>query len=93
MAIQCVAELPIRVGRSGLARILLGSVASPIWPRQSLWFGVLDDWTLSRVEDLIEQAVADGYLERGDDQLFMVTAAGYTRAAELARTMAPGETD
>jgi len=73
-----VAALPYALGRSGLARMLTGSTASPPGTRDCPEFGALQRLGIKPTEEMIEQLIADGYLDRDD--------ASEYRLVTLART-------
>jgi ATP-dependent DNA helicase RecQ len=62
--LEAVRTLPFRVGKTGLVRLLLGSVESRIRADRSDSFGRLSDVKKSRVEALIDRLIDDGLLYR-----------------------------
>ena len=60
LIIDCLLSLPRPVGRSGLARVLTGSLRSPVGPEQARHFGALkpvgEAGVLAYIDDLIESA-------------------------------------
>lgn len=73
-----VAALPYALGRSGLARMLTGSTASPPGTRDCPEFGALQRLGIKPTEEMIERLIAGGYLDRDD--------ASEYRLVTLART-------
>ncbi|NTW04006.1 MAG: hypothetical protein HGA19_22485, partial [Oscillochloris sp.] len=65
-ALDGLSNLPFPLGRSGLARVLKGSNSSPVEPERCPEFGALRHLAQSAVEDLIERLVADGYIQRDE---------------------------
>ncbi len=61
-----VAALPYALGRSGLARMLTGSTASPPGTRDCPEFGALQRLGIKPTEEMIEQLITEGYLDRDD---------------------------
>jgi ATP-dependent DNA helicase RecQ len=59
-----LANVPFALGRTGLARVLKGAASSPVEPERCAEFGALSHLAQSAVEDLIEQLISDGYIER-----------------------------
>jgi ATP-dependent DNA helicase RecQ len=78
MALQCLEGLRFRPTRTELSRILIGSSASAIRPHGSEWYGALEGWPRKRVDDLIETAIAAGYVARDDSEYrrLLPTSAG-----------------
>jgi ATP-dependent DNA helicase RecQ len=64
--LAAVRTVPFRVGKKGLARLLAGSIQSPIGPERSTAFGALDHLSLTRIEQLIELLVDHGLLHRDE---------------------------
>jgi ATP-dependent DNA helicase RecQ len=84
-ALRALRDLPFPVGRTGLARILTGSVESPIGPDRCKEWGRLQGWTKTATERLINDLVDQGLLarnERGDYPLLELTDAGYSMVQE-----------
>jgi ATP-dependent DNA helicase RecQ len=72
IVLQCLRDLPRPVGARGLAHVLRGSVSSPIWPRESPWFGALDHWPSSDVDALIHDLVQRKVLVEDADRLIHI---------------------
>jgi ATP-dependent DNA helicase RecQ len=62
--LEAVRTLPFGMGKTGLARLLLGSVESRVRPDRSQSFGVLSAFKKGKVEALIDRLVEDGFLFR-----------------------------
>ena len=62
--LSCLAHLPFPVGRSGLAKVLKGSAASPVGPERCPEYAALGAMTLVAIEAQIDQLVERGYLAR-----------------------------
>ncbi|MEI7644508.1 MAG: RecQ family ATP-dependent DNA helicase [Chloroflexales bacterium] len=65
-ALDGLSNLPFPMGRSGLARVLKGANSSPVEPERCPEFGALRHLAQTAIEDLIERLVADGYIQRDD---------------------------
>jgi ATP-dependent DNA helicase RecQ len=59
-------HLPFTVGRTGLQRILTGSVESPIGPDRCAEWGRLQTWTKAATHRLIDGLIEQGLLARND---------------------------
>ena len=68
--VEAVRTLPFSVGKTGLVRLLLGSVESRIQVDRSPLFGRLRDVSKGRVEALVDRLVEDGFLHRDLDHEF-----------------------
>ncbi|MEI7771393.1 MAG: RecQ family ATP-dependent DNA helicase [Chloroflexales bacterium] len=65
-ALDGLSNLPFPLGRSGLARVLKGSSSSPVEPDRCPEFGALRHLAQSAIDDLVERLVADGYIQRDE---------------------------
>jgi ATP-dependent DNA helicase RecQ len=65
--LNAVRTLPFGMGKTGLARLLLGSVESRVRPDRSASFGALSAFKKGMVEGLIDRLVDDGFLFRDLD--------------------------
>lgn len=84
-ALRAVRDLPFAVGRTGLVRILTGSVESPIGPERCQEWGRLQGWTRTATERLVNELVDQGLLarnERGNYPVLELTDAGHTLTLE-----------
>jgi ATP-dependent DNA helicase RecQ len=68
--LKAVASAPFSVGKTGLIRLLEGSIQSRIQGDRSPYFGVLSELQKARIEGLIDRLVEDGYLHRDLDHEF-----------------------
>jgi ATP-dependent DNA helicase RecQ len=64
----CLQGLPFPVGKKGLVRVLTGSVASPIKRDRCPQYGALAGVVPTALERVLDQLLADGYLQRGGDE-------------------------
>jgi ATP-dependent DNA helicase RecQ len=62
--LKAVASAPFSVGKTGLVRLLEGSIQSRIQGDRSPYFGALSDLQKARIDGLIDRLVEDGYLHR-----------------------------
>ncbi|HEV2109364.1 MAG TPA: HRDC domain-containing protein, partial [Thermomicrobiales bacterium] len=65
--LQAVRTLPFSVGKTGLVRLLLGSVESRIRADRSPSFGCLSDVKKARVEALVDRLIEGAFLHRDLD--------------------------
>ena len=68
--LKAVASAPFSVGKTGLIRLLEGSIQSRIQGDRSPYFGVLGDLPKAKIDGLIDRLVEDGYLLRDLDHEF-----------------------
>jgi ATP-dependent DNA helicase RecQ len=71
-ALRTLHNLPFAVGRTGLQRILTGSVESPIGPDRCAEWGRLQTWTKAATHRLIDGLVEQGLLARNDQGAYPV---------------------
>ncbi|HSH80822.1 MAG TPA: RecQ family ATP-dependent DNA helicase [Herpetosiphonaceae bacterium] len=79
IALRTLRDLPFNVGRTGLTRILSGSVESAIGPDRCDGWGKLQSWTKTATGRLIDRLVEDGLAgrnERGEYPVLELTPAG-----------------
>jgi superfamily II DNA helicase RecQ len=70
VVLKAVASLPFPVGKTGLIRLLEGSIQSRIQGDRSPHFGGLSDLPKSKIDELIDRLVEDGLLLRDLDHEF-----------------------
>jgi ATP-dependent DNA helicase RecQ len=70
VVLKAVASLPFPVGKTGLIRLLEGSIQSRIQGDRSPYFGGLGELQKSKIDALIDRLVDDGYLLRDLDHEF-----------------------
>lgn len=70
--LEAVRTLPFAMGKTGLTKLLLGSVESRVRPDRSPVFGALKGVMKSRVEALIDRLIDDGFLSRDLDHEFKI---------------------
>lgn len=70
--LEGVRTLPFPMGKTGLAKLLTGSVESRVRADRTPAFGLLAGLTRSKVEGLIDRLVAEGYLDRDLDHEFKI---------------------
>jgi ATP-dependent DNA helicase RecQ len=68
--LKAVASAPFSVGKTGLIRLLEGSIQSRIQGDRSPYFGALGDLPKAKIDGLIDRLVEDGYLLRDLDHEF-----------------------
>jgi len=64
IVLKAVASVPFAVGKTGLIRLLEGSIQSRIQGDRSPYFGALNDLPKSKIDGLIDRLVDDGFLFR-----------------------------
>lgn len=81
LVLECLRDLPFRVGRKKLALILRGSIQSPIGPDRCPRFGSLAHLSIGKIEGQIDRLIETGYLGRdeGEYPTLHVTAEGMTK--------------
>lgn len=80
-----VRTLPFQMGKTGLVRLLTGSVESRVRADRSPAFGALSDFKKAQVERLIDRLIDDGLLFRDVDHEFkIITLTERGAAVELA---------
>ena len=67
LVLRAVATVPFAVGKTGLIRLLEGSIQSRIQGDRSPYFGALSDLPKSKIDGLIDRLVDDGLLLRDLD--------------------------
>jgi ATP-dependent DNA helicase RecQ len=70
VVLRAVASLPFPVGKTGLIRVLEGSIQSRIQGDRSPYFGALGELQKSKIDGLIDRLVDDGFLLRDLDHEF-----------------------
>jgi ATP-dependent DNA helicase RecQ len=92
-ALAAARTLPFPVGKTGLMRLLQGSITSSIKADRSQQFGKLEHLSSSRIDALIERLIAAGYLDRDESheyRLLSVTERGREATeADLAAVADP----
>jgi ATP-dependent DNA helicase RecQ len=77
--ISCLVSLQFGAGKTGLARILTGSIAATPSGKRSAYYGRLATMSTSRIEKAIQGLLDDGYLQRDESseyKLLVLTEAG-----------------
>jgi ATP-dependent DNA helicase RecQ len=84
IVLECVGTLPFRLGRTGLVRVLRGSVQAAVKEDRCGLFGALGSLPASQIEREIERLVEEGYLARDDSEfrLLSLTERGREKAPE-----------
>jgi ATP-dependent DNA helicase RecQ len=83
-ALQAVRSLPFPMGKTGLGKLLIGSVESRVRADRSASFGALAGLTRGKVEGLLDRLVADGFLHRDLEHEFkLITLTERGAAATL----------
>ena len=81
----CLANLSFPVTKSGLSKILVGSLAAVVGPARTRYHGVLRGLPRTHVDHLVDRLIDEGYLAResrprrdgsGDYQAVVLTALG-----------------
>ncbi len=83
--LDCLKAMPFQVGKTGLTKILAGSIAASVKGDRVPQFGALEGLSQGRINALLDRLIADGFIHRDDTsdyRLLSLTAAG--RAADDA---------
>ena len=92
--IEAVKTLPFSMGKTGLTKLLVGSVESRVRADRSASFAALEGVPKGKVDALIDRLVEDGFLHRDQNhefKLVTVTERGGTATVEdLGAYAAPG---
>ena len=90
--LNCLRTMPFQVGKTGLMKVLAGSITASIKEDRMPLFGALGAWSQGKIDALIERLIAEGFVERGDGEyrLLSLTKAGWDADATLLeRYVAP----
>lgn len=87
--LEGVRTLPFPMGKTGLAKLLSGSVESRVRADRSPAFGALAGLTRSKVEGLIDRLVNEGYLYRDLDHEFKLITLTQQGAEATLDDLAP----
>ena len=85
-------QIPFNVGKTGLIKILAGSITAWIKDDRLALFGALGAWSQGRIDALIERLIADGLIARGESEyrpLSLTPAGQGAGPGELAAYAAP----
>ena len=88
MIIDCLISLPRPVGRSGLARILVGALRAPAGADKARHFGALKGLGESSVVALIDDLLEAGQLRQFERQGYLVLVASLQARAEAEAWLA-----
>jgi ATP-dependent DNA helicase RecQ len=72
--LQCVSHLPFPLGKSGLSRVLKGSIASSVGADRCPEYGALAYLSPNAISQQIERLIAEGYLSRDEGHEFRLIA-------------------
>ena len=84
LILECVGSLPFGLGKTGLVRVLRGSVQAAVQADRCRHFGALQGLPISHVEREVERLVEAGYLERdpGEFRILRLTDLGRHKEPE-----------
>lgn len=84
IVLTALPQIPFNVGKSGLIKILAGSISASIKEDRLALFGALGGWSQGRIDALVERLIADGLIARGDSEYrpLSLTADGQGAGAE-----------
>src|SRR5439155_16409296 len=82
--LECVGSLPFGLGKTGLTRVLRGSVQAAVKADRCRNFGVLESLPMSHVGREIERLVEGGFLDREDSEfrILRLTQSGRDKEPE-----------
>ena len=92
LVLTVLPQIPFNVGKTGLIKILSGSITASIKEDRVALFGALGAWSQGRIDALIERLIADGLIARGDSEyrpLSLTPAGQGAGPGELAAYAAP----
>jgi len=72
--LQCVAHLPFPMGKTGLSKVLKGSIASSVGADRCPEYGALAYLSSNAIGQQIELLIAEGYLSRDEEHEFRLIA-------------------
>jgi ATP-dependent DNA helicase RecQ len=72
--LQCVSHLPFPMGKTGLSKVLKGSIASSVRSDRCPEYGALAYLSLNAIGQQIEPLIAEGYLSRDEKHKFRLVA-------------------
>jgi ATP-dependent DNA helicase RecQ len=92
--LEAVRSLPFPMGKTGLTRLLNGSIESSVRDDRSGQFGALKDVSPGKVGSLIDQLIGDGFLFRDlNHEYKLISVTGQGASADLAALRAAGHPD
>ena len=92
--LEAVRTLPFSMGKTGLTKLMVGSVESSVRDDRSASFGVMKDVSSNKVGYLIDQLITDGFLFRDMNHEYkIITITGRGAAADLDTLRAAGHPD
>ncbi len=86
--LEAVRTLPFQMGKTGLTRLLSGSVESSVRDDRSAQFGALEDVSTNKIGSLLDQLCEDGFLFRDLNHEYKVISITGKGATADARTLA-----
>lgn len=72
--LQCVSHLPFPMGKTGLSKVLKGSIASSVSSDRCSEYGALAYLSLNAIGQQIELLIAEGYLSRDEEHEYRLIA-------------------
>ncbi len=84
IVLDAIRQLPFKAGKTGLIKILSGSIAASIKEDRFPLFGALGGWSQGRIDGLLERLLADGLIARGDSEYRPLTLTSAGEAADAA---------
>ena len=92
--LDAVRSLPFPMGKTGLTKLLTGSVESSIRDDRSAQFGALKDVSPGKVGGLIDQLIDEGFLFRDlNHEYKIITATGRGASADVESLRSAGHPD
>ncbi|HEY8602376.1 MAG TPA: HRDC domain-containing protein, partial [Thermomicrobiales bacterium] len=84
IVLDCLRRMPFNVGKTGLMKVLSGSITASVKEDRNPHFGALSGMSQGRIDALIERLVADSFIARGDSEYRPLTLTDRGAAAERA---------
>jgi ATP-dependent DNA helicase RecQ len=68
IVLDCLRRMPFNVGKSGLTKVLAGSITASVKEDRNPRFGALGGLSQGRIDALIERLIADDFVVRGEGE-------------------------
>jgi ATP-dependent DNA helicase RecQ len=82
--LTCLKQLPFSLGKSGLTKVLAGSITAAVKEDRAPQFGALAGLSQTRINGLLDRLIVDGFVYRDDGEYRLLSLTPEGRAADLA---------